>query len=151
MKTVLLAVVAVILMAVAGGAGYYFGNDNGMKQAQNIRTDFFNNRLGGQGGGTSADAAQAQRGGGQNGAQGAGQFAGRPLAAGTVKSVDGTKVTVTQQDGTTTTVTLDAKAVIQKTVTGAPVDIQPGMRITVVEQTSGNTTTQRIQLTSAQP
>lgn len=159
MKAVLLGIIVVVLMAASGGAGYYLGDQSGFSRAQNIRTEFAQQRFGGNAQGAAVDPSQVQGGqqgqsrsagqGGQGG-QGAGQFAGRPTANGTVKSVDGNKITVTQQDGSTTTVTVDSKAVIQKTGTGTVADIQPGLRITVVEQTTGNATTQRITLTAGQ-
>ena len=156
MKAVLLGIVVVVLMAASGGAGYYLGDQSGFTRAQNIRTEFAQQRFGGNGSGAGFDSSQVQggqqgqqRSAGQGG-QGTGQFTGRPTANGTVKSVDGNKITITQQDGSTTTVTVDAKAVIQKTGNGTVADIQPGVRITVIEQTTGGTTTQRIQLTAAQ-
>jgi|OpeIllAssembly_1097287.scaffolds.fasta_scaffold28632_4 hypothetical protein len=155
MKTALLAIVVAVLMAGSGGVGYYFGNDNGLKQAQNIRTDFINQRLGGQG----TDAAQGQRAGGQNasgtpqaqgqrggvgtpgGQTGQGQFgqlggllAGRATANGSVKSVQGNTITVTQVDGSTSTVAVDDKTTIQKLANGAISDVQPGLNIIVTEQ-----------------
>lgn len=157
MKTALLAIVVVVLMAGSGGVGYYFGNDNGLKQAQNIRTDFINQRLGGQ----AADAAQGQgqRAGsqtasgtpqaqGQRGGVGApggqagqgqfgqlgGLFVGRPTANGSVKSVQGNTITVTQVDGSTATVAVDDKTTIQKFANGAISDVQPGLSIIVTEQ-----------------
>lgn len=150
MKALLLGIAVVVLMAASGFAGYYYGDQNGFTRAQNIRADFFQQRFGGtgQGGQTDQQAQGAQRGQGGQGGQGA--AFGRPTANGTVKSVDGTKVTITQQDGSTMTITVDAKAIIQKTSTGTLNDIQPGERISVFEQTNNGVTTQRIQLTSVQ-
>jgi hypothetical protein len=53
MKTVLFGILVVVLMAAAGGVGYYFGNDNGLKSATNIQREFFTNRAGGTGQGAS--------------------------------------------------------------------------------------------------
>lgn len=152
MKVVLLALVVVVLMAGSGFAGYYFGDQSGFTRAQTIRNDFFQQRFGNnaQSGQTDQQAqGGGQRGQGGQGGQGANAF-GRPVASGTVKSVDGNKVTITQQDGSTQTVTVDAKATIQKTGSGTIADIKAGERITVLEQTTNGATTQRIQLTSAQ-
>lgn len=144
MKTILVSVAVVVLIAIAGGAGYYLGDQNGFTRAQNIRTEFINQRFGAQGAGI--DASQFAGGQQRSGGQGTAQFAGRPTASGTVKSVEGNKITVTQPDGSTVSVTVDDKTVIQKQVTGAIADVQVGMRITVTEQSN----TKRIQLLSSQ-
>lgn len=155
MKTILLALGVVVLMAASGGAGYYLGTDNGLKQAQNIRTEFFQQRAANAtsnapaGDSASSAQGQGQRGAGQNQAQGQGQVAalgGRPVAQGTIKSVEGNKITVTQQDGSTTTVTVDDKTTVQKQVNGVIADLTAGARIIVTEQ--GNT--RRIQIVAAQ-
>jgi len=150
MKAVLLGIVVVVLMAASGGAGYYFGNASGLQSATNVQREFFATRAGA---GTDTTTAQgAQRGAGQgNTAQAAGTRAnpggqtalggafgnlisGRPTANGSVKSVQGNTVTVTQADGTATTVTVDDKTTIEKFVSGTVADIQPGMTILVTEQ-----------------
>jgi hypothetical protein len=147
MKTVLIAVVVVVLMAGSGAAGYYFGNQNGLTTAQNIRSEFFTQRTGGTGtGGQTANGtpqAQGTRGTGQGG-QGATAF-GRPTAAGVVKSVQGNNITVTQQDGTATTVTVDDKTQYEKLVSGTLADVTAGLRIVVTDQGG----IKRIQLTPA--
>jgi hypothetical protein len=145
MKTTLISVAVVVLMAIAGGAGYYLGDQNGFTRAQNIRTEFINQRFA-QAQGTGVDASQFAGGQQRGSGQGATQFVGRPTATGTVKAVEGNKITVTQQDGSTVTVTVDDKTIIQKQVTGAIADVQVGMRITVTEQ--GNA--KRIQLLPSQ-
>lgn len=146
MKTVLLALGVVVLMAVSGGAGFYFGTDNGLKQAQNIRSEFIQQRAGNVTPGAGTQPAQP----GQRGTPGLGQgqvavLGGRPVAQGTIKSIEGNKVTVTQQDGTTTTVTVDDKTTIQKQVNGALADLIAGTRITVTEQSGAR----RIQILPA--
>ncbi len=147
MKPVLLALGVVVLMAVSGGAGFYFGTDNGIKQAQNIRAEFIQQRGNTT---TTTDGTQSAQQG-QRGTQGQGQnqtaaFGGRPVAQGTVKSIEGNKVTVTQQDGTTTTVTVDDKTTIQKLANGALTDLIAGTRVIVTEQNG----VRRIQITPAQ-
>ncbi len=146
MKTALLGVAVVILMAIAGGAGYYWGDQNGFTRAQNIRTEFINQRFGAQVQSAGIDSSQLAAGQQRGGGQGAAPFAGRPTAGGTVKSIEGNKITVTQPDGSTVSVTVDDKTIIQKQVAGAIADVQVGMRITVTEQ--GNT--KRIQLLPSQ-
>ncbi len=148
MKNAILAIIVIILLAAAGGGGYYVGRSAGLTEATNVRTEFFGQRAGNPNGAQAngtPDATQAGRGGGQFV-----QGGGRPTASGSVKSVQGNTITVTQQDGTTVNVTVDDKTTIQKTVNGAIADIQPGTRITVVEVTANGATTRRIQLTPGQ-
>ena len=146
MKTVLMGIVVVILMAAAGGVGYYFGNANGLQSATNIRNEFFAAR-GGTNGFDPNAAGGGQRGtgqGGQNSSQGT--FAGRPTATGLVKAVQGNTITVTQQDGSTTNVTVDDKTQYTKLGTAALSDVTPGLRIVVTDQNG----IKRVQLTPAQ-
>ena len=148
MKTVLIGVVVVILMAVSGGVGYYFGNDNGLKTATNIRSEFFANR-GGSTGGFDPATQGANRGNTQANGQNfqGGALGGRPTAAGTVKAIQGNTITVTQQDGSTTSVTVDDKTQYTKLGTATLADVTPGLRIVVTDQNG----VKRIQLTPAQP
>ncbi len=136
MKTTLIAALVVVLVVVAGVGGYFVGNAYGPNaQAQNIQREFFSQRFGQNGQGGAGQFGQ----GGQNG-QG-GQQGRRPVAFGTVKSVQGNTIQIAAQDGTITTVTTDSKTVVQKTVTGAVTDIQPGQRVNVMGNSSGGTVT----------
>lgn len=138
MKTAIISILIVLLVAGVGAGAFIVGQNNGLTQAQNIRNEFFQSRVAGQGGQTDA----TQRGqGGQNG-----QF-GRPAATGTVKSIQGNTIQVTMRDGSTVNVTLDGQTVIQKTSNGTKADIQPGQNITVMSsQTGENITAQVIQI-----
>ena len=143
MKPVLSAIVALIVIAVVGAGAFIAGSNYGEAQAQNTRAEFFRNRQGGAPGGQGAASGQT----GQNG-QG-GQF-GRPAAFGTIKSVSGNTIQVTQQDGTTVTVTVDQQTTYQKTVSGSLSDLQPGERITVMSnQTGSNIVARDIQIRPA--
>lgn len=144
MKTVLVSVLVLVLVVVAGVAAYFYGENAGFTQAQNIRAEFFASRPGsGQG---TFDPAQA----GQNGSRGAGGQGARAAATGTVKSVQGETIIVSQRDGSTVTVTMNAQTQIQKTTGGTAADVQPGMTITVLSnQTGSNITAQTIQLRPA--
>jgi len=136
MKSVIVTVGVIVLVAVAAVGGFFAGNSFGPNaQAQNIQREFFQQRFGqgGQGG-----AGQFGQGG--QGGQG-GQTGRRPVAFGTVKSVQGNTIQITAQDGTVMTVTTDSKTIIQKTVTGAVSDIQPGQRVTVMGNSSGSAVT----------
>jgi len=149
MKQVLIIVGVVVVFIVVAVGAFLVGDQFGPSaQARNVQAEFLRARgfTGGTGapGGTTVPGATGQQGQGQR------ADLGRSVANGTVKSVQGNTVTVTQRDGSTTTVTVDDKVTIQKTVTGTIADIQPGLNITVLEVTTGNTTTRRIQLTSGQ-
>ncbi len=134
MKTALIVLLVIVLVVVAGVGAFLAGQNYGVAQAQAIRTEFFQSRFG-QGDGTT-------RGQGGQG----GQFA-RPAATGTVKSIQGNTIQVTERDGTTVNVTMDGQTVIQKTGSGTQADLQPGMSITVVSnQTGENITAQTIQI-----
>lgn len=138
MKTAIISILVVLLVAGVGVGAFLAGQNNGLTQAQNIRNEFFQSRTNGQGG--QADPTQRGQGG-----QG-GQF-GRPAATGTVKSIQGNTIQVTMRDGSTVNVTLDGQTVIQKTSNGTKADIQPGQNITVMSsQTGENITAQVIQI-----
>ncbi len=135
MRTFLAAILVLVLVGIVGYGAYSYGQSVGLTQAQNIRAEFFASR---QGANAAGDSTQA----GQRGAQGA-----RPAATGTVKSVQGNSITVTQRDGTTVTVNVDAQTVVQKTTNGTVGDIQPGQNVTVLSSQSGNDiTAQTIQI-----
>ena len=138
MKTVVISAIVALIVIVIGVGAFFVGDNYGQQQAQNIRNDFLRARQGG-----APNGAPGQLG--QNGQQ-AGQ-GGRPVAFGTVKSVTGNTLVVTQQDGTTVTVTVDSQTAIQKTASGTITDIQPGERVTVLsDQTGSNVTARSIQL-----
>lgn len=135
MKTVLVAVVVLVLLAIVGVGAFFAGSAYGQSQAQNTRAEFFRERLapaGGQGNMT------------QMGQQGQRTESGRIAANGTVKSVQGNTLQVTAQDGSTVTVTVDAQTVIQKTITGTAADLQPGLRVTVMSDQTGNNVAARV-------
>ena len=145
MKTVVISAIVALIVVVTGVGAFFVGDNYGQQQAQNIRNDFLRARQGGQG---TPNGTPGQTG--QNGQGGAaGQF-GRPVASGTVKSVTGNTLVVTQQDGTTVTVTVDSQTAIQKTASGTIADIQPGERVTVSsDQPGSNVTARSIQLRPA--
>ena len=143
---VLIALVVLVLLTAVGVGAYTTGRNTGLTEQVTIRNEFFQQRAGTQGGTpsgpgtTGSDAAQAAR-----------SAQGRALANGTVKSVQGNTVTVTQQrDGSTATLTVDDKTIIEKMLPGTLADIQPGWRIAATEQQTGTTTIRRIVLTQGQ-
>jgi hypothetical protein len=120
------------------------GTENGLAQAQTIRTDFFQQRGGqfGQGMMNPGIGGTPVAGQGQPGA-----FGARGGVAGTVKSVDGNTLQLTAQDGSTLTVKIDSNTAIQKLTHAAISDIRASTRITVTgDTTSGTLTARTIQI-----
>ncbi len=152
MKTVLITILVVVVVAVVGVGAFFTGSNYGFAQAQNIRTEFFQSRQGGNGGLTQGGAnaqgtpfAQGTRGAGGQGAQG-GQFAGRGVN-GTIKSVQGNTMVVTERDGTSVTVTINQQTAIQKLSAGTTSDLVPGANVVVTSSDTGNNVTaQSIQI-----
>ncbi len=139
MKTLLAAILVLVLVGIVGFGAYSYGQSVGLTQAQNIRAEFFSTRQG-----AANNAADPTQGGasGQRGGQ-----ALRAAATGTVKAVQGNTITVTERDGSTVTVNIDPQTVIQKTTAASVGDIQPGQNITVMSsQTGANITAQTIQI-----
>jgi hypothetical protein len=140
MKNIFVVVGVVVLVVVAGVGGFFAGNSFGPNaQAQSVQREFFAQRFGNGGQGGAGQFSQGGQGGGQN-AQGGpnGQAARRPIAFGTVKSVQGNTIQITAQDGTVTTITTDSKTVVEKTVAGVVADVQVGQRVTVMGAQTGS-------------
>ena len=75
---------------------------------------------------------------------------GGPGVSGTVKSVSGSTLQLSAQDGSTVTVKTDSNTLFQKNVSGTIADIQVGARIMVSgDQSSGTTTARTIQIMPA--
>ncbi len=141
-KIILVAVGVLVMLLVVGGVAFAAGSEYGKTQAQNIRTEFLQSRFGNQGqGGQPGQGQQGQSD--QTGQAGrAGQFA-RAAVAGTVKSVDGNKITVTMQNGNAVTVTVDQQTRIVKTVSATATEIQAGVRVLVTSDQTGSNVTAR--------
>jgi hypothetical protein len=135
MKTALIAFVVIVLLVGVGVGAYMAGQNAGLTQAQNIRTEFFQSRQGGQ--------AQGQ-------GQGQGQGA-RQGTAGTVKSVQGNTLEITQRDGSTVTVTIGQQTLIEKTVSGTTADLTTGENVTVVSGQGTSDPAQAIVIQPARP
>jgi hypothetical protein len=95
---------------------------------------------------STTNNAQSQNGGGRFRGYG-GQFPGRGGAggggnatAGTVQSVNGNTVTLSERNGQTSTVTIDPNATISKSATGSMADITAGQTIVVRTVTNSNGT-----------
>jgi hypothetical protein len=147
---ILLAVGVLILLIIVGAGAFMTGRNAGLTEQVNIRNEFFQQRAGNQGG-VSGNASGTPGPASGDAAQAARNAQGRALANGVVKSVQGNTVTVTQQrDGSSATLTVDDKWIIEKMVNGTVADIQPGWRIAATEQQTGTTTIRRIVLTQGQ-
>lgn len=69
---------------------------------------------------------------------GSGQRVGGNLTTGTIATVDGSKLTLTETDGTTVTVATDAKTRVSDRTTGSLSDLTVGSTVRVLGTTSGN-------------
>ncbi len=130
---ILIAAAVAALVLVVGVGSFFAGSAYGQEQAQNIRLEFFRDRL-------APAAAQGDPTQGQSGQRGQ---AGRVAAAGTVKSVQGNKIEVSTRNGVVT-VTVDSQTQIIKTIAATIADIQPNQNITVMSDQTGNTVTARL-------
>lgn len=126
--TIIVALVGLVLIGATGFVAYSAGYGAGNQAAVNVQREFFQNRFGQPGQGGQGNATTP---GNNPNAQGGRANAGRPVAAGTVKSVQGNSIVVTEQNGTTVTVTVDTQTQIIKTVTAQTTDIQLGARVIV--------------------
>jgi hypothetical protein len=136
MRTVILVVVVLVLVVVVGVGAYDMGQTAGETNAQNIRTQFVQSRA------TTGQTGTTQQG--QNAAR------ARPLASGTIQSLNGDVMQVTQQDGTAITVVLSPQTVVEKMTTGTQSDLKTGLRISVQgAQATGQVDAQVIQITQS--
>ncbi|MFJ4680929.1 MULTISPECIES: hypothetical protein [unclassified Kitasatospora] len=130
--TLALAGCVIAVLSFAGGVWYQKDNGTGGGTAAN-RAGASNERF--PGGGTGRGGYGGGYGGGQNGqAGGTGQFPGGAAAGftrGTVKSVDGTTVYLTEANGTTVKVTTQDSTKVTTTKEGKVGDLQPGQTVTV--------------------
>lgn len=144
MKTVLIAVLFIVVVAAVGFGAYQVGQQTGLTEAQNIRSEFFASRTG-----TGANPQGGQTGSAQTGQGGSNvrSQAARPVASGTIKSIQGQVMQVTQQDGTSVTVALSGQTQVQKVTAGAATDLQVGQHVSVQGvQATGQVNAQVIQI-----
>lgn len=144
--TIIVSLVAIVLIGATGFVAYSAGYSAGNQSAVNVQREFFQNRFGQPGQGGQGNPNAQGQGNNQTPQAGRGNF-GRPVAAGTVKSVQGNTIVVTEQNGTAVTVTVDGQTQIIKTVSGQVADIQPGMRVNVTSDqaaTGSNPVTARL-------
>ena len=142
MKTILIIIGSVLLAGAIAAGSFYAGMTYQTNQANQIRANFMNARgLTDQGQNNFSPppgAGQFQRG--------SGGFSGGGTS-GQVKSVDGNVLTLSTAENVTT-VNLSDSTQIEKTVTGAISDLQPGMRVMVIgeKDSNGNITASRISI-----
>ncbi|MFB7662806.1 hypothetical protein ACFC1R_02520 [Kitasatospora sp. NPDC056138] len=122
--TLALAGGAIAVLSFAGGVWYEQGNAKSgtTQRAAGQRGQGFGQ--GGQGGGQGGQGGR--RGGGQGGQGGAG------FTRGTVKTVDGSTVYLTDANGNTVKVTTGDSTKVQLNKEGKVSDLQPGQTVTVV-------------------
>ncbi|MFJ5883006.1 hypothetical protein [Kitasatospora cineracea] len=131
--TLVLAGCVVAVLSFAGGVWYQ--KDNGTSTGTGNRASATNGRFPG---GTGTGTGRGGYGGGQNGQAGGtgnGQAPGGAAGGftrGTVKSVDGSTVYLTEADGTTVKVTTGDSTKVTTTKEGKVGDLQPGQSVTVM-------------------
>ncbi len=147
MKTALIVALFIVVVAAVGFGAYQVGQQTGLTEATNIRSEFFASRTGSAANPQGAQGGAAQTGQGSQSGTNVRSQATRPVAAGTIKSIQGEIMEVTQQDGTTVTVALSAQTQIQKITAGATADLQVGERVSIQGvQATGQVNAQVIQI-----
>lgn len=125
MKKALIIIGAVVLALVIAGGSFYGGMAYQNNQQAQTRANFLRSR------------GITDTGNGANGSfTGGGQAGGRGFGGGTngtVKSINGSTLTVSTAQNVTT-VNLTDSTVIEKSVAGAASDLQPGERVIVTGQ-----------------
>src|SRR3990172_8497827 len=115
--------IGVIVLGVGIGAAFGAGTVYGRSSAPQAAS---NNVA------STTNPAAATGAGGQGAfSMGQGAQAGRPVTTGAIDTVTENSFTVKTSSGTTT-VKIDDKTVIRKTVTGTPQDLTPGETVTVM-------------------
>ncbi|MEV7211987.1 hypothetical protein AB0O31_02680 [Kitasatospora cineracea] len=129
--TLVLAGCVVAVLSFAGGVWYQ--KDNGTSTGTGNRASATNGRFpggtgtgrGGYGGGQNGQAGGTGNGQAPGGAAGG-------FTRGTVKSVDGSTVYLTEADGTTVKITTGDSTKVTTTKEGKVGDLQPGQSVTVM-------------------
>jgi len=153
MKKVLIIIGAILLAALIAGGSFYGGITFQTNQADQARARFMQDRgmtegempqPGGFPGGNLPEGMQPPSDGGMG-------LSGRGTT-GVVKTIDGDVITIsTAQDVTTVNLTEDTR--IEKYVSAAITDLQPGVRVMVTGQPDddGNITASQIQIVNNDP
>ena len=140
----LATLVTVVVAAAVGYAAYQQGRKTGMAEGVQARTNFLQERTGGGAPGAAAAAGNTGRT-----PAGAANAAGT-FTTGQVKSVNGNDVEISTATEVVK-IKLTDKTQIQKTVSGASSDLQPGERVVIqgVKAADGTFEARSIQLGGA--
>lgn len=143
-RTIVIALVVVILMALAAAGGYLYGTRVGEARANAVRQAFFQERFGGQvGQGTGFFGT----GGGQFplGTPGPGGL-GRGVT-GEVTSVQGNTITLTTSDGPIQ-VSITEQTILRKVTDFSLDELQPGEQVVVIgdRDSQGNLVARSVQV-----
>ncbi|WP_405012235.1 DUF5666 domain-containing protein [Kitasatospora sp. NBC_01539] len=144
--TLALAGAVIAVLSFAGGAWYQ--NDSGTgggQQAAGGRGQAPGG-MGGYGGFGAAGGYGGRAGGTGNAAGGTGNAAGAGFTRGTVTSVDGTTVYLTDASGNTVKVTTGDTTKVTLNKDGKVADLQPGQTVTVIGQKGSDGTYTATQL-----
>lgn len=151
MKKILMIAGVILIAVLLSAGGFWGGMTYQSNQADQVRANFMASRgLAGDGqipsGGLFPNGGQFP-----NDGQGAGSFAGRGTT-GQVKTIDGNVMTVSTAENITT-VNLSTSTQIEKSVSGALSDLEPGTRVIVTGQRDqdGNLTASRVQILDFDP
>ncbi len=146
MKKILIVIGSVLLAGAIAAGGFYAGMTYQTNRANQIRASFMNAR---------GIAEQGQNFDPNSGAR---QFRSQGMSfpgggtTGLVKTVEGETMTLSTAQNVAT-VNLSDTTTIEKTISGAISDIQPGMQVMVIGETdsAGNITASRITILSNNP
>lgn len=155
MKKVIIAV-GIILVAAAGGAGFFLGKSYAENQASQVQESFFNERGEMTAGQRQSGAASGAPGGLQasdgtmtaDQASSTGGFMRGGGTVGVVERIDGDTLTLNTTEEEVTILLTDETRVLQ-TVAGTIDELQPGARVMVSGETdkvSGELTATQVQI-----
>ena len=122
-KTILIALIVIVVAAATGYGGYRMGDSAGFERANQVRQQFFQQR--------QATGGQGQPGGSGGGGQGRG--AG---ISGVIKSVDGDTMTVTLGNRDVK-VELTDKTQILKSTSSTRSELAAGTRVMITAESGG--------------
>jgi hypothetical protein len=150
MKTILIIAGAIILAGLIAAGSFYGGVVYQTNKVSQVQANFLSQRGQPNTGQVPAGGQNIPGGAAQNG-QNPG-FPGGGGIAGQVKTIEGNVMTISTAQNITT-VNLTDSTQVQKTVTGAISDLQPGMQVMVSGQkdSNGNITANRISIMNNLP
>lgn len=145
MKRTTSIIIGVVIALVLAGSAFWGGMSVGKAQARSEQNSFLagrgfdpNSQAAGGTGGTGGTGAGGFGGRGAAGAAGAAGGRGARGATGTIQKIEGNTITLQDNQGATTTVTLGDNTPVLKTVLGNTSDLAVGQRIVVQGTRSGS-------------